>query len=153
MLTTALHTIPGAMSRRHGTPGGGRPNQDDANEAASDVLAFLSLDERVREAISPDLARLFQAMTERDPPIPVASQLEFARLITGVKVGSAYNGYTMAKLQGKSRSEAREQPATQMLLDFMEFLGADGPGTTTPRADNYHAAYESAIEALRDSGD
>lgn len=78
------------------------------------------------EAVSPDLARLVDTMTAQG--IPVASQLEVIRQLGAVKNGTARNGYTMAIVQGASRDEARARPATAMLFEMTEYLGADAEG-------------------------
>lgn len=89
---------------------------DDHDELRSELL---------EEAVGPELAKLVRTMRERQDP--VASQLELVRLVNGVKGGaSAWNGYTMARLAGKSRAEAISAPATGPLHDIQEFLGADG---------------------------
>lgn len=79
--------------------------------------------ELLAAAVSPELAALVDTMSTQN--IPVASQLETVRRITAVANGTAHNGYTMARIEGLSRSEARSSPATSSLLAITDFLGAD----------------------------
>lgn len=68
-----------------------------------------------------ELEPLVETMT--DWGISAASQLDLRRTIEGVRAGSAWNGYTMARLQGFSREDARAHPATGALLAIRRFIG------------------------------
>jgi len=78
--------------------------------------------ELLSAAVSPELAKLVEAMKAQGHP--VASQLELLRRIKAVVNGSAHNGYTMARTEGKSREEAISAPATAALLSIADYLRA-----------------------------
>jgi hypothetical protein len=90
----------------------------------------------IAEAVSPELRPLLSAMAA-NPRLDSEDQLTLLRQVLGVKAGSAWNGYTMAKLEGKSRADARAHPATAALLAITDYLGADGA-----TADVYRRAYD-----------
>ena len=123
------------MSRPHDTGGGGRSDPDGLENQRLELIGA---------AISPDLEPLWKRMSEAG--IPAAEQLELMRQIAGVQGASAWNGYTMARLQGKSRTEARQQPATAPLLAILDYVHGDH-ATLAPE---YRRSYEETLKAIRE---
>jgi hypothetical protein len=108
------------MSRAQNTGGGGQRDPEAFDRLAAAV-----------DKIHPDLTPLVRAMNAAG--VAVASQRAVLEQVSGVAAGSAWNGYTMARLQGRSREEARANPATGPLRDYRDYLGADAdPPTSVP---------------------
>lgn len=68
----------------------------------------------------------FVAAMERHGYSP-ADQLWALGQVHAVQAGSAHNGYTMAKARGHEREAARAHPATSVLLEIANYLGAEAP--------------------------
>jgi hypothetical protein len=80
--------------------------------------------ELAAEGAGPELAPIASAMAANSH-LSSADHLEMFRLVAGVRAGSAWNGYTAARLMGLSREEARAHPATAQLLAIRQWLGGE----------------------------